>query len=76
LFEKYQRSEKALMPAIAEMYVEGVSTRKVKKITEELCRLDISRSQASALSRGIDAEMDTWRRRPLVKWKRSKGGNA
>ena len=36
-FEKYPRSEKALMLAIAEMYVQGVSTRKVKKITEELC---------------------------------------
>src|SRR5690606_10411461 len=37
LFERYQRSEKALVGALAEMYVQGVSTRKVKAITEELC---------------------------------------
>src|SRR5208337_5680947 len=37
LFERYQRSEKALVSALAEMYVQGVSTRKVKAITEELC---------------------------------------
>jgi transposase-like protein len=37
LFERYQRSEKALVAALAEMYVQGVSTRKVKAITEELC---------------------------------------
>ena len=37
LFERYQRSEKAFVAALAEMYVQGVSTRKVKAITEELC---------------------------------------
>jgi hypothetical protein len=37
LFERYQRSEKALVAALAEMYVQGVSTRKVRAITEELC---------------------------------------
>lgn len=67
LFEKYQRSEKALMLAIAEMYVQGVSTRKVKKITEELCGLEISKSQVSALAKGLDAEIDTWRKRLLTK---------
>jgi putative transposase len=67
LFEKYQRSEKALMLAIAEMYVQGVSTRKVKKITEELCGLEISKSQVSVLAKGLDAEIDRWRKRPLVK---------
>src|ERR1700746_782627 len=36
LFERYQRSEKALVAALAEMYVQGVSTRKVKQVTEEL----------------------------------------
>ena len=41
LFEKYQRNEKALVLAVAEMYVQGVSTRKVKRITEELCGLEI-----------------------------------
>jgi len=44
LFERYQRSEKALMLSIAEMYIQGVGTRKVKKITEALCGLDISKS--------------------------------
>jgi len=67
LFEKYQRSEKALVLAIAEMYVQGVSTRKVKKITEELCGLEISKSQVSSLAKGLDAEIDTWRKRLLVK---------
>lgn len=67
LFEKYQRSEKSLMLAIAEMYVQGVSTRKVKKITEELCGLEISKSQVSALAKGLDEEVRAWRTRLLVK---------
>ena len=54
LFDRYQRNEKALTLAIMEMYVQGVSTRKVKKITEELCGLEISRSQVSRLARGLD----------------------
>jgi len=67
LFEKYQRNEKALMLAVAEMYVQGVSTRKVKKITEELCGLEISKSQVSALAKGLDTEVQKWRTRPLTK---------
>jgi transposase-like protein len=67
LFDKYQRNEKALTLAIMEMYVQGVSTRKVKKITEELCGLDISRSQVSNLARGLDEEIAVWRSRPLKK---------
>lgn len=67
LFEKYQRSEKGLVLAIAEMYVQGVSTRKVKKITEELCGLEISKSQVSVLANRLDAEIDKWRMRPLTK---------
>jgi len=65
LFEKYQRSEKALLAAIAEMYVMGVSTWKVKKITEELCGLEISRSQVSGLVKQLDEEVRGWRMRPL-----------
>jgi len=61
LFQRYQRSEKALVLALMEMYVQGVSTRKVKKITEELCGLEVSRSQVSALSRGLDEEIGVWR---------------
>jgi len=67
LFEKYQRNEKALVLAIAEMYVQGVSTRKVKKITEELCGLEISRSQVSTLAKGLDKEVNKWRMRLLTK---------
>lgn len=67
LFEKYQRNEKALVLAIIEMYVQGVSTRKVKKITEELCGLEISKSQVSTLAKGLDKEVGTWRMRPLKK---------
>jgi len=67
LFGKYQRSEKALVLAIAEMYVSGVSTRKVKKITEELCGLEISRSQVSSLVKCLEEEIQKWRMRPLVR---------
>ncbi|SDK66011.1 Transposase, Mutator family [Mesorhizobium muleiense] len=47
LFERYQRSEKALVSALVEMYVQGVSTRKVKAITEELCGHSFSASTVS-----------------------------
>jgi len=67
LFGRYQRSEKALLLAVAEMYVRGVSTRKVKGITEALCGLEISRTQVSELSKGLDAEVAAWRARPLSK---------
>jgi len=67
LFEKYQRNEKALVLAIIEMYIQGVSTRKVKKITEELCGLEISKSQVSTLAKGLDKEVQKWRTRPLTK---------
>ena len=67
LFEKYQRNEKALVLAIIEMYIQGVSTRKVKKITEELCGLEISRSQVSTLTKSLDAEVTAWRMRKLDK---------
>jgi transposase-like protein len=65
LFEKYKRSEKALVLAISEMYVMGVSTRKVKKITEELCGLEISRSQVSSLAKRMDEEIQVCRMRSL-----------
>ena len=63
LFERYQRSEKALVLAMLQMYVEGVSTRKVSAITEALCGLEVSKSQVSALT--LDAEIAAWRARPL-----------
>jgi putative transposase len=54
LFERYQRSEKALVAALAEMYVQGVSTRKVKAITEELCGHSVSVSAISAINVRLD----------------------
>lgn len=67
LFERYQRSEKALVLAITQMYVEGVSTRKVRDITEALCGLEISKSQVSALAQKLDAEVEQWRGRSIEK---------
>lgn len=65
LFERYQRSEKALVLALVEMYLQGVSTRKVKRITQELCGVDVSRSQVSSLTAGLEAEVEAWRGRRL-----------
>jgi len=65
LFSRYQRNEKALVLALMEMYVEGVSTRKVKDITEELCGTSFSKSTVSHLAAGLDAELAAWRGRPL-----------
>jgi putative transposase len=65
LFSRYQRNEKALVLALMEMYVEGVSTRKVKDITEELCGTSFSKSLVSSLAGQLDAELDGWRKRPL-----------
>ncbi len=66
LFERYQRGEKALVLAMLEMYVGGVSTRKVSAITEALCGLEVSKSQVSALTQKLDAEIAAWRMRPLT----------
>ena len=66
LFERYQRSEKAFVLALLQMYVEGVSTRKVSAITEALCGLEVSKSQVSALTARLDAEVNEWRTRPLT----------
>ncbi len=65
--ERGVRSERALKLAVAEMYVQGVSTRKVTKITSELCGLDISSSQVSRAVQLLDEELETWRSRPLGK---------
>jgi transposase-like protein len=65
LFARYQRNEKALVLALMEMYVEGVSTRKVKSVTEELCGTSFSRSLVSSLAGRLDAELRAWRSRPL-----------
>jgi transposase-like protein len=65
LFSRYQRNEKALVLALMEMYVEGVSTRKVKHVTEELCGTSFSKSLVSSLATRLDAELEAWRSRPL-----------
>jgi putative transposase len=63
--EKGLRSERALVIALAEMYVQGVSTRKVKAITEELCGVDISSMQVSRAAAQLDHALQEWRERPL-----------
>jgi transposase-like protein len=63
--EKGMRSERALMCALAEMYIQGVSTRKVKAITEELCGVEISAEQVSRATAQLDGVLQEWRERPL-----------
>jgi transposase-like protein len=65
LFERYQRSEQALVATLAEMYVQGVSTRKVKAITEELCGHAFSASSISASNEKLDANLAAIARRRL-----------
>ena len=65
--ERGVRSERALKLAVAEMYVQGVSTRKVTEITRELCGLDVSSSQVSRATKLLDEELEAWRTRPLGK---------
>lgn len=59
------RSERALKLALAEMYVQGVSTRKVAKITEELCGFEVSSTEVSRCTQLLDEELAAWRKRPL-----------
>lgn len=63
--EKGLRSERALTLALAEMYVQGVSTRKVKSITEQLCGVNINSSAVSQAASQLDSELAKWRERPL-----------
>ena len=65
LFDRYQRSEKALVSALGEMYVQGVSTRKVKAITEELCGEQFSASTISRINRKLDHELQQFAGRRL-----------
>jgi len=64
--ERGERSERALKLAVAEMYVQGVSTRKVAEITEQLCGLEVSSSQVSRAAEMLDEELAAWRSRPLA----------
>jgi putative transposase len=63
--EKGLRSERALTLALAEMYVQGVSTRKVKAITEQLCGVNVSSAMVSQAAAQMDGELEKWRERPL-----------
>ena len=63
--EKGRRSERALLIALAEMYVQGVSTRRVKAITEELMGVEISAMQVSRAAQQLDEVLQEWRERPL-----------
>jgi putative transposase len=63
--EKGLRSERALMLVLAEMYVQGVSTRKVAAITERLCGSEISSTQVSRAAVLLDDVLEDWRNQPL-----------
>lgn len=63
--EKGLRSERALKLALAEMHVQGVSTRKRQRIAEELCGFNVSSSAASRAATLLDEAVDTWRTRPF-----------
>jgi transposase-like protein len=65
VFERYQRSEKALVAALAEMYIQGVSTRKVKAITEELCGHEFGADSISQINKKLDGELQRWAQRQL-----------
>ena len=65
LFERYQRSELALLACLVEMVVQGVSTRKVSAVVEELCGESVSKSQVSALCQQLDPHVSAWRTRDL-----------
>lgn len=67
LFERYQRSEQALVLAMMEMVLQGVSTRKVTQITQELCGTRFSKSTVSELCKGLDEAVQAFRNRPLEK---------
>lgn len=63
--EKGVRSERALKLAVAEMYVQGVSTREVAAITEKLCGLEVTGAEVSRAARALDGELEKWRSRPI-----------
>ena len=56
IFERYQRSEKALVAALTQMFIQGVSTRKVRAISEELCGHSFSASAISEINKKLDSE--------------------
>lgn len=67
--EKGCRSERALKVAIAEMYIKGISTRRVTKVLDKMCGLDVSSTQVSRAARVLDEELEKWRSRPLGEYR-------
>lgn len=65
IFKRYQRTEQAFVLSLMEMYLQGVSTRKVTKITEELCGVSFSKSTVSQLCVELDTRLRAWKDRPL-----------
>jgi len=65
VLERGQRHEKALALAVAEMYVQGVSTRRVSEIMEAMCGLEVSAEQVSRAAAALDQELEKWRNRPI-----------
>ena len=61
VFERYQRNEKALLTTMLEMYVQGLSTRKISKIIENMCGKSYSKSFVSSLTKELDEEVKLWR---------------
>jgi putative transposase len=66
MFERYQRSEQAFLLTLQEMYVQGVSTRKVRQVTEQMCGTQVSASTVSRMMKRLDGDFDVWRNRRLV----------
>ena len=64
-FERYQRNEKSLLASMLEMYVSGVSTRKVSKLVKELCGKSVSKSFVSSLTEQLDPMVNEWQNRSL-----------
>lgn len=65
VFERYQRNEQSLLASMLEMYISGVSTRKVSKIVEELCGKSVSKSFVSNLTEQLDPMVVEWQHRSL-----------
>ena len=67
LFRRYQRNEQAFVLSMIEMYIQGVSTRKVQKVVETLCGADVSKSMVSSLAKNLDEDIKKWRNRKINK---------
>lgn len=66
LFEKYQRNEKALVLSLMTIYLQGVSTRNLRDVTERSCPASFSKSLVSELTHDLDVDLEAWRGRPLT----------